>query len=78
MTLLIETFAGKVGIGGAFFQSRVSGDHLAGNQIFPYAEVFKRALSLCTPELVGRNIDLAEAIGFLANVCHLILLSTGV
>ena len=70
MRLLIEALAGKVGVGGAFFQGGVGGDHFAGNQIFPYAEVLERALGLCAPELVGRNIDLAEAIGFLAKVCH--------
>ena len=27
---------------------------------------------LCTPELFGRNIDFAEAVGFLTRVCHMV------
>jgi hypothetical protein len=32
--------------------------------------VLKRALGLSAPELVSRNIDFTEAIGFLADVRH--------
>src|SRR6516225_2122373 len=74
VALLIEALAGKVCIGGAFLQNRIGRDHFAGNQILPNAEVFERTLGLCTPELVGGNIYLAETIGFFANVWHPILL----
>ncbi len=40
-------------------------------------QVLKRTLGLCAPEFVGRNIYFAEAIGFLANVRHLVSPSDG-
>ena len=70
--LVVEPLAGMVGIGGGFLQDGVGGDHFARNQILPDAEVLERALGLRAPELVGRNIYFAEAIGFLANVRHLV------
>ena len=61
-----------VGVGGGFFQDGVGADHLAGHQVPADAEMFERTLGLRAPELVGRNVDLAEAVGFFANVWHLI------
>src|SRR5712671_4513463 len=45
-------------------------NHLAGDQILADAEVLERALGLGPPELVGRNVDLAETVGFRTNVTH--------
>ena len=75
--LLIEALTGKIRIGGALLQDGVSSNHFAGNQVLPNREVFKRALGLCAPELIGGNIDLAETVGFFANVWHHILLLAG-
>lgn len=70
MAFLIEAFSCKVGIGGAFLQDRVCGDHFPRNEVFPNAEVFERALGLRAPELVRRYLDRAEAVGFFSNVGH--------
>ena len=51
-----------------FLQCSVRGDHLARNQIRADAEVLKRALRLGAPELVRWNLDLAQAVRFLAKV----------
>ena len=59
-----------VGDGGGPLQDRVGSDHLARDQVLADAEVLKRALGLRAPELVGRHLDLAEAVGFRTNSCH--------
>ena len=66
--LVVEPLAGMVGVGGGFLQDGIGGDHLARDQILADAEMLERALGLCAPELVGRNIDLAETVGFLSDV----------
>ena len=68
-----EPLAGVVGGGRGFLQNGIRDDHLSRDQILANAEVLERTLSLCAPELVGGNIDFAEAVGFLANVCHSVL-----
>src|SRR4029077_18377045 len=72
MLFLVEAFARKVGVSGRFLQNCVGRDHFAGNEVLPDAEVFERTLGLRAPELVGRDVYLAEAVRFLANCCHLI------
>ena len=68
--LIVEPLAEVVRDGGGLLQNRVCRDHLAGNQVFADAEMLKRPLGLSAPQLVGRNPDLAEAVGFDANVAH--------
>ena len=70
VALIVEPLAGMVGVGGGFLQDGVGGDHLARNQILADAEMFERALGLRAPQLVGGNIDLAEAVGFFSSACH--------
>ena len=68
--LIVEALAVMVRDGGGLLQNRVGRDHLARNQVLADAEMLKRALGLGAPQLVGRNSDLAEAVGFDANVAH--------
>ena len=65
---VVEPAAGMVGVGRRLFQDRVGADHLARNQILADAEMLERALRVRPPQLVGRDLDLAEAVGFLAKV----------
>src|SRR5580704_4988241 len=44
-----EAPARKVGVSGRFLQNCIGGDHLAGNEVLPDAEVFERTLGLRTP-----------------------------
>jgi hypothetical protein len=39
--------------------------------------MLQRALRLCAPQFVGGNADLAETVGFRAEVGHLFLLRIG-
>src|SRR5215469_16541790 len=41
VTFLVETFTGEIGIRCSLLQSRVSGNHLSGNQILSYVEMFE-------------------------------------
>ena len=68
--LVVEPAAGMVGVGRCLFQDGVGIDHLARDQILADAEMFERALGLRAPELVGRDLDLAEAVGFRAKLGH--------
>src|SRR5579883_2038107 len=52
--------------GGSLLQRGVGGDHLGRHQLPADAEVFKRALCLRAPKLIGGHIDLAEAVRLLA------------
>src|SRR5262249_13863925 len=72
VSLVIQTPAGMVGGGGGLLQDRVASDHLARDQILADTEVLERTLSLCTPELVGRDVHHAEAICFSPDVGHVI------
>ena len=72
ISLVIQTPAGMVGGGSRLLQDRVGGDHLARDQILADTEVLERALSLGTPQLVGRDVDHAEAICFLPGGGHMI------
>src|SRR5882672_4222288 len=65
--LVVEPPAGMIGIGRGFLQNGVRANHFARHEILADAEVLKRALGLDSPQLVSRNIDYAEAVGFLAN-----------
>ena len=67
---VVEPLAVVVGVGRRLLQDGVAGDHLARDQVLADAEMLERALGLGAPQLVGRNAHLAEAVGFLANVCH--------
>ncbi len=67
---VVESLSGKVGIGGGFLEGCVRINHFGEDEVFADAEVLKRSLRLRSPELVSRNIDFAEAVGFLANACH--------
>src|SRR5215469_11148197 len=68
--LIAQPLAIVVGDGSSLLQNGVSGDHFAGDQILANAEMFERALSLSTPELVCRYLDHAETIGFFSHIGH--------
>src|SRR5258708_30754295 len=68
--LIVEPFAGMICIGRRLLQDRVGPDHFARHQVLADTEMLKRTLRLRTPEHVGRNIDLTEAVHFLANVAY--------
>src|SRR6516162_5901505 len=53
VALIVKPFAVVVRNGGGFLQSGVGRDHLARDQVLADAEMFKRALGLSAPELVG-------------------------
>ena len=55
---------------GRLLDDRVGGDHLARHQVVADAEMLQRALRLRPPQLVGGNLDRAEAVGFPANFDH--------
>src|ERR1700735_3710453 len=69
--LVVEPTTSMIGISSGFLQRRVRCNHLARNQILSYAEMFKRPLRLCSPQLVAWHINFPEAIGFLPDVRHL-------
>jgi hypothetical protein len=77
MALLVEAFSREIGVCGSFFQNGIGRDHFAGDQVLSYAEMFERALRLCAPKLVGRNVHLPEAVRFLAYLCHFIFPFSG-
>ena len=68
--LVLEPLAGAIGDGGSLLEDRIGGDHLARHQVGPDAEMLDRALRLGAPELVGGNLDVSEAVGFLADIRH--------
>jgi len=55
---------------GGLFQDRVGLDHIPRDQILADAEVLERALRLRAPELVRRDADLAQTVGFSAKLSH--------
>src|SRR2546427_9973279 len=59
--LIVESLACMVRRRGGLLQDGIGRDHLAGHQIRADTEMLERALGLGTPELVGRNGDLAQA-----------------
>ena len=65
-----EAPAGVVDDRRGLLDDRVGGDHLPRHQVLADAEIFERALGLGAPELVGRNADLAVAVGFDPEVLH--------
>src|SRR5262245_7962956 len=67
---VIQSPARTVGGRGSLLQDRIARDHFAGNQIRANAEMLQRALGLCSPQLVCRNLDHAEAVTFLPEVGH--------
>ena len=70
VSLVASRAAVVIGIGRGLLQDRIGRDHLARHQVLADAEMLERALRLRAPELVGGHIDLAEAVGFLANGDH--------
>ena len=70
---VIETLSLMVRDGRGLLQNRVGRDHLARDQILADTEVLQRALGLGAPQLVGRDIDLAQAVGLFAYFDHLVL-----
>jgi hypothetical protein len=59
-----------VGHGRRPLQDRIGVDHLARDQVVADAEMFQRALGLRAPELVRRDLDFAQAVGFDPHVRH--------
>ena len=74
MDLVRKPLAGMVGVGRRLFQDGVSGDHLARRQILADTEMLERTLGLRAPKLVGGDTDLAEGVGFYAEIAHLLVL----
>ena len=77
MDLVGKPLAGMVGVRRRLFQDGVGGDHVARRQILADAEMLERALGLRAPKLVGGDTDLAEGVGFYAEIAHLQLLNGG-
>lgn len=65
-----EPAAGMVHIGCGFLQLGIGTDHLDRHQILADAEMLQGALGLGTPQPIGGNVDLSEAVGFLPHVRH--------
>src|SRR5262245_23645109 len=57
VSLIIKPVAVAIGDGSGLLQYSVSCDHFARNQVLTDAEMLQRALRLCTPKLVRRNLD---------------------
>jgi hypothetical protein len=70
VALVVEPLARVVGNRGSLLQDRIGGDHFARNQILADAEVLERALGLRAPQLVGRHLDDAEAVGLSSHAGH--------
>jgi len=64
VVLTIKPAAFVIRVGGGLLQDRVGCDHLAGDQIFPDAEMLERSLGLGPPEYRARHPHLADAVGF--------------
>jgi hypothetical protein len=71
---IIEPAGGVVCMRRGFFQDGIGLDHFTRHQIRANAEMLERTLRLGTPELIGGDTDLAEAVGFDAELAHLLLL----
>ena len=56
--------AGVVDQRGRLLDDGVGGDHLPRDQVVADAEMLQRALRLRAPQLVGRDMHLAQAVGF--------------
>ncbi len=67
---VIQPLTGMVGVRRRLFQDGIGRDHLTRHQILADAEMLQGALRLRAPELVGGDMDLAQAVGFCANVTH--------
>ncbi len=65
-----EPLGRMVGVRRGLLQDGIGRDHLARHQVVTDAEILQRALGLRAPELVGGNVDLAETVGFLADIAH--------
>src|SRR5271169_5905318 len=65
VALVVESFAAVVGNRGPLFEGCIGGDHFAGDQIRPDAEMVKRALRLCAPEFVGGHFNNAETVSLI-------------
>ena len=55
---------------GRLFDDRIGGDHLSGDQVVADAEMLQGPLRLRSPELVGGNVDRAEAVLFNTSSSH--------
>src|SRR5262249_16306938 len=62
---------------GRLLDERVGGDHLPGDQVVADAEMLQGPLRLPPPELVGRDVDRAEAVVFDSSGSHGCSFSTG-
>src|ERR1700730_17661746 len=70
IALIVKPLAVAVGGGGGLLQGGVGRDHLAGDQVLPDAEMFKRTLGLGAPQLVGRYFNDAEAVSLFSHASH--------
>src|SRR5262249_4541319 len=75
VALIVEPLAGMVRVGRGFLQNRVRANHLARNQVLTHTGVLERTLGLSAPKPVGSNFYVTEAVGFCANVWHVVSLS---
>src|ERR1700681_2941292 len=74
---LVEPSASVIGDGRRPLQDGVGRNHLPRDQILADAEMLQRSLGLRAPQLVGRNLDCAQAVEFGANFGHPSLLMLG-
>ena len=59
-----------VHLGRRPFDDRKRADHRQRDALGADAEVLERALRLCAPVAIGRNLDRSEAVGFAARLRH--------
>src|SRR5690242_8860518 len=72
--LVVEPGDPAVGDRAGLLQHRVGGDHLGRHALAPDAEMLDRALRLRAPQLVGRDLDHAQAVGLASGAGHCWLL----
>jgi hypothetical protein len=68
--LIVKPLAVAVRDRGGFLQGGVGCDHFSGDQVFSDAEMFKRALRLSAPQLVGGYFNDAEAVSLFSRTSH--------
>ena len=68
--LCIQQTQSMIDGGAGFFYLRQRSNDLKRLALSADVKILERALSLRPPELVGRNINQAKSIFFLANRCH--------
>src|SRR5258708_200799 len=67
---LIQSPASSIGSGSTFLQDRIRRNHFRRYEFATDAEMLKGALRLCSPKLVGRHFNRAQAVVLYATGIH--------